>query len=63
MSRTLPTVALVPSRPRAVLARLSPAAIAALLGAVLLFGVGLAQPQVLHNATHDSRHALGFPCH
>ncbi len=63
MYRTLPTVALAPTRPRAALARLPAAAVAALLGLVLLYGVGLAQPLVLHNATHDSRHALGFPCH
>jgi cobalt transporter subunit CbtB len=37
--------------------------ISALLGAVFLFGVGFAQPQVLHNAAHDGRHAFTFPCH
>ena len=36
---------------------------AVLLGAFILFGVGLAQPEVLHNAAHDARHAAGFPCH
>lgn len=43
--------------------RLTAAAVAALLGAVLLFGVGFAQAELLHNAAHDSRHAFTFPCH
>ena len=33
------------------------------LGAFLIFGVGMAQPENLHNAAHDTRHGLGFPCH
>jgi len=45
-------------------ASVMPAAMAALvLGAVLVFGVGVAQPDVLHNAAHDARHAMAFPCH
>jgi cobalt transporter subunit CbtB len=36
---------------------------AALLGLVILFGVGLAPLTVAHNAAHDARHAAGFPCH
>lgn len=32
-------------------------------GALLLFGVGLAQADQLHNAAHDMRHSIGFPCH
>jgi cobalt transporter subunit CbtB len=37
--------------------------------ATLLFGVGLvfltgfAHSETVHNATHDARHALAFPCH
>ena len=38
--------------------------IAALLfGAVILFAVGFAPIDAAHNATHDTRHALSFPCH
>ena len=37
--------------------------VTALLGVFLLWGVGFAQPQVLHNAAHDARHAFAFPCH
>ena len=35
----------------------------ALLGVFLLIGVGFAQPDILHNAAHDARHAFAFPCH
>jgi cobalt transporter subunit CbtB len=33
------------------------------LGSFLVFGVGLAQDERLHNAAHDTRHSIGFPCH
>jgi cobalt transporter subunit CbtB len=33
------------------------------IGGALVFGVGLAQADTLHNAAHDTRHAIGFPCH
>ena len=41
------------------------AAIAAVIlsGAALLFVAGYAQATVLHDAAHDSRHAMAFPCH
>ncbi len=37
--------------------------VAALLGLSLVFLTGFAQPQLLHNAAHDTRHSLSFPCH
>ncbi len=37
--------------------------IAALLGTFIVFGVAIAQPTALHNAAHDTRHAMTFPCH
>ncbi|HMB75371.1 MAG TPA: CbtB domain-containing protein [Kiloniellaceae bacterium] len=43
--------------------RMAAVVVAALLGVFLLWGVGFAQPQVLHNAAHDARHAFAFPCH
>ncbi len=43
--------------------RFSAALVAALLGAFILLGTGFAQPQALHNAAHDARHAFAFPCH
>jgi cobalt transporter subunit CbtB len=33
------------------------------LGSILIFGAGLAQTSTMHNAAHDTRHAIGFPCH
>jgi cobalt transporter subunit CbtB len=33
------------------------------LGSFLIYGTGLAQDSHLHNAAHDTRHAIGFPCH
>jgi cobalt transporter subunit CbtB len=39
------------------------AAVSLTLGVFVLFGVGFAQPQLLHNAAHDARHAFTFPCH
>ena len=40
------------------------AATAALLfGALLIFGVGFASPELIHNAAHDGRHAFVLPCH
>jgi len=37
--------------------------IATLLGTLMIFGVAIAQPSALHNAAHDVRHAMTFPCH
>ena len=33
------------------------------LGLFLVAGVGFAGPQLIPNAAHDTRHAVGFPCH
>lgn len=44
-------------------ARLWPPLAAVLLGVFLLYGVALAQPMALHNAAHDTRHSMAFPCH
>ena len=45
--------------------RTAPAGVATalIIGLLLLFGVGFAAPQALHNAAHDTRHVVGFPCH
>ena len=48
---------------RSIAERALPVAVLALLGVFLLFGTGFAQPDVLHNAAHDARHAFAFPCH
>lgn len=33
------------------------------VGATLLFAVGLSNMAMAHNTAHDTRHAIGFPCH
>ena len=45
--------------------RLTLALLMLLAGAVLILAVGFAQGSsgVFHNATHDTRHAVTFPCH
>jgi len=49
----------VAARSQAMLA----AAMAGLLGAFLIWGVGFSPIAVLHNAAHDTRHSMAFPCH
>jgi cobalt transporter subunit CbtB len=41
----------------------APALFAILLGAFLVLGAGFAPIATLHDAAHDSRHSLAFPCH
>ncbi|MDE2384416.1 MAG: CbtB-domain containing protein [Alphaproteobacteria bacterium] len=33
------------------------------IGVSMVFTVGLSQIDAVHNAAHDTRHAIGFPCH
>lgn len=40
-----------------------PAILAMIFGVFMVFGTGFAQPTNMHNAAHDARHALTFPCH
>ena len=40
-----------------------PALFSAMLGGVILFGVGFSNLSIAHNAAHDTRHAMVFPCH
>ncbi len=35
---------------------------AGLLGIIVILGVGFG-PGIAHNAAHDTRHTLAFPCH
>ena len=37
--------------------------IAFALGASLVFLVGFSHSQTLHDAAHDTRHSMSFPCH
>jgi cobalt transporter subunit CbtB len=43
--------------------RFAAGAVSLLVGAFLVFTVGLLPMSVAHNAAHDTRHAIGFPCH
>lgn len=43
--------------------RYAAATAALLFGALLIFGVGFASPELIHNAAHDGRHAFVLPCH
>jgi cobalt transporter subunit CbtB len=33
------------------------------MGIALVFVTGFAHSEAIHNAAHDTRHALSFPCH
>ena len=37
--------------------------LAALLGLAVIGGAGFAHIEAVHNAAHDYRHSMGFPCH
>ena len=36
---------------------------AVLTSVFILAAIGFAGPEVIHNAAHDIRHGLAFPCH
>lgn len=38
-------------------------ALAGLLGLGLVFAAGFANATAMHDAAHDQRHAIAFPCH
>ncbi|MBJ3776324.1 CbtB-domain containing protein [Acuticoccus sp. 2012] len=39
------------------------AVVTLVFGCALVFVVGFAHATTLHNAGHDTRHAMAFPCH
>ena len=43
--------------------RLIAGVLALFIGLALVGGVGFASDMAIHNGAHDTRHALGFPCH
>jgi cobalt transporter subunit CbtB len=57
------TTAPISSTSIAIDRRMVAGAVCLLLGLFMLAGVGFAGPQLIHNAAHDTRHAVGFPCH
>jgi cobalt transporter subunit CbtB len=58
-----PRTMTAPALDRRLARRLTLVLAAALLGTVMVWGAGFAGADLLHDAAHDSRHALGFPCH
>jgi cobalt transporter subunit CbtB len=40
-----------------------PASLAVLLGSLIIGIAGFSHLDVVHNASHDTRHSAGFPCH
>lgn len=42
---------------------LKAAFVAFIIGLGLVYGAGFANSETVHDAAHDSRHALSFPCH
>jgi cobalt transporter subunit CbtB len=53
------SAALAPAKAEA----LKAAAVALILGFGLVWIAGFAYPASVHDAAHDTRHALSFPCH
>jgi cobalt transporter subunit CbtB len=43
--------------------RLIAGSLALLIGLTLIAGIGFANDMAVHNGAHDTRHAIGFPCH
>ena len=43
--------------------RVTAGTVALLAGLFLIYMTGFAGSSVLHNAAHDTRHSVGFPCH
>ena len=43
--------------------RIGAALFALLFGSFLLYSTLFAQSEILHNAAHDTRHAITAPCH
>ena len=58
---TSTTQSLTPAR--ADTSTLAALALAFSLGAALVFTIGFAHPELIHNAAHDWRHSMNFPCH
>ncbi len=43
--------------------RMATGVVTLLLGVFMLYGAGFAHSNILHNAAHDTRHAVTVPCH
>jgi len=64
MSTSTPSVASDRlSRVAAGIAALWPGLVAATLGLAIVYVVGFAGSYTIHEAAHDARHSMNFPCH
>lgn len=43
--------------------RVTAGAVCLIVGASLVFLVSMSHISAAHNAAHDTRHSIGFPCH
>ncbi|MBW9088219.1 CbtB-domain containing protein [Rhizobium wenxiniae] len=43
--------------------KILPLGMSAILGLFIVGFVGFSHLEVVHNAAHDTRHSLAFPCH
>jgi cobalt transporter subunit CbtB len=51
------------AKPLSISQRIAAGLVCLFVGSALVYGVGLSQASAAHNAAHDTRHAIGFPCH
>lgn len=63
MSDTPIPTAAAPSIPVRVGAHIWQTAVVAIVGLVIVLGVGFAPLPAIHDAAHDTRHSFNFPCH
>jgi cobalt transporter subunit CbtB len=60
---TAQSISQVQTAPRASTSTIAAAVLLAFFGLSLVWLSGFANADTLHNAAHDSRHSLVFPCH
>jgi len=66
MQSTVSNTAALTARPAAGAisrSQIIPLAVAGLLGVFIIGFVGFVQIDAVHNAGHDYRHSMAFPCH
>ncbi|MFC0210636.1 CbtB domain-containing protein [Chelativorans intermedius] len=57
------TASTMPGAGHAAMARIRPLLMTGLLGLAIIGVAGFAHMDVVHNAGHDYRHSMAFPCH
>lgn len=55
--------ALTKTQPITISQRLAAGLVCVFVGMSVVYAVGLSHMAFAHNAAHDTRHTLGFPCH